>query len=176
MGSVIPAGDSIPAMDHRSSLRKALPARHSRLNRLTKTIVMVAGFMLVGGSAVGGIAFAASRTSDSPSTHPQLTSSSGNRAGTDEGGNKQDSEHPTATPKTSGVCTADKDADDAANGEREGSPTMSRSPEADDLHHSATATGSDHPDAAEAPEATRTPEANETKEADDTGTGSSCDD
>ena len=176
MGSVIPAGDSIPAMDPRRNPPKPIPTRPARLNRLTKTIVMVAGLVLIGGSAVGGIAFAASRASDSLPTHPRLNSS----PGTDEDNNKQDSDHPSATPKASGTCTEDNDADDATTGEREGNPTTSRSPEADDVHHSGTATptatGSHHPEATEAPEATKAPEANQTKDADDTGTASSCDD
>jgi len=159
-------------MDPRRNPSRAIPTQRGRLNGLSKMIVLGAGLVLIGGSAVGGIAFAASR-SDSPSTHPQMTSS----PGTDEDNNQQDSDHSTATPKASGTCTEDNDADDATTGEHEGNPTTSRSPEADDVHHSGTATptatGSHHPEATEGPETTKAPEAKETKDADDTG--SSCD-
>jgi hypothetical protein len=132
----------------------------------------VSGLVLIGGSAVGGIAFAANRSSDSSSIHPQTTSSVDDKGKSGEDNNKQDSDHSAATPTTSTTCVEGNDGDDkAATGEREGNPTTSRSPEGDDVHHSGvtpTATGSHHPDATEAPEAT------ETKDADDTGTSSSC--
>jgi hypothetical protein len=136
-------------------------------------IVIGAGLVLIGGSAVGGIAFAASRTSDSPSMHPQTTSSPGDR---DNDGNKQDSDD-NATPKAGATCTPDNDA---ATREREGNPTASRTTEAGDIHHSGsaipTATGSHHADAAEAPGATRPPQPTRTSDVDHLTAGSSCDD
>jgi hypothetical protein len=133
-------------------------------------VVIVAGFVLIGGSAVGGIAFAANRSSDSPATHPHTTSSPGDQGKGNEDNNKQDSDHASANP--SSTCAMDNDADDTATtGEHNGMPTASRSPEGDEVHHTGvtpTAAGSHHPEPTEAAEAP------ETKDAHNTGTSSSC--
>jgi hypothetical protein len=140
-------------------------------------IVIGAGLVLVGASTVGGIAFAASRTSESPSMHPQTTLSPGDR---DNEGNKQDSDDDATTPRAGATCAPDNDADDATTGEREGSPAASRTPEGDDIHRGGTAapnaTGTHHPGADEAPEATRPPQPSRSNDADHRTTGSSCDD
>jgi hypothetical protein len=145
-------------------------------------IVMAAGLVLIGGSAVAGIALAASQTPDSPSMHPMTTSSPDDRDGTgkNEDANEQGTGHGSATP--SGTCTPDKD--DATTGEREDGPAASRSPEGDDVHRSggatstmtrsphpeSTVTRSPHPESAEAPEATGT------MRDDHAGADSDCDD
>jgi hypothetical protein len=126
-------------------------------------IVMVAGLVLIGGSAVGGIAFAANRGSDSPSVHPATTTSPDDRNGQGEDGNEQNSDHSTGKPSPTGTCAEDQETNGstgtshATSGEREeGMPSASRSPEADDdAHHpgaTPTATGSHHPETTEAPE------------------------
>jgi hypothetical protein len=116
-------------------------------------IITVAGLVLVGGSAVGGIALAATGSSDSPPVHPQTTSSPQDRNGQGEDGNKQDSDHPTGKPSSTGTCIEDRENNHPTSGEREGGmPTASHSPEADDEHRSAatpTATGTHHPEASE---------------------------
>jgi cytoskeletal protein RodZ len=173
-GSVMPVAATILAMEPRRNSHKGVPAAHKPLNRLTKMVVLVAGLVLIGGSAVGGIAFAASRSSDTPLVHPQTTSSADDQGKSGEdNGNGQDSDHSTAKPTTSATCAKDNDTDDTATtGEHEGTPTASKNPEADDVHRTSgvtpTATGTHHPEATEGPEAT------ETKDADDSGTGSSC--
>jgi hypothetical protein len=147
-------------MDPRGNPAKASPISHRRLNRLTKMIVLATGLVLIGGSAVGGIAFAASRSSDSPSVHPTTTSSA-DRHGQGEDGNEQESDQATAKP--TGTCAEEKETNHAAGtnhpttGEREGSmPTTTRSPDADDIRHTGatpTASATHHPEATEAPEA-----------------------
>jgi hypothetical protein len=139
-------------------------------------LVIAAGLVLIGGSAIGGIAYAASRT-DTPATHPQTSSSPGDRGISGEDSGKQDSEHPTTTPMAGATCTPDKDADDATGG-HEGNPTASRSPEADDLQHSSgtaspTPTGTHHD---ETPDAMKSPEPTNTSDTDHHTTRSSCDD
>jgi hypothetical protein len=96
-------------------------------------IVMVAGLVIIGGSAVGGIAFAASRTTDSP-IHPQVSPSDdrgGQRAGDND---NQGRDEDTATPAPSASCAADPDKAAEVTGDRHG---VSTAPED-------SATGGDH--------------------------------
>ena len=118
----------------------------NRLNRMTRMIVMVAGLVLIGGSAVGGIAFAASRGDNSPaSIQPHTTPSAGDRG--DEQGDDNNKQDATATPKAS--CTEDRDEDameTAGTGDRHDDATTH---EDADGHHSGatpTATGTHHDD------------------------------
>jgi hypothetical protein len=93
-----------------------------RLNRITRVIVMVAGLVVIGGSAIGGIALAANRTDDSGSSvqpHATPTRSEddhGNNRGND---NESTEDRQVATPTASTTC--DPDADEVA-GDRHGDP------------------------------------------------------
>jgi hypothetical protein len=96
-----------------------------RLNRITRIIVMVAGLVVIGGSAVGGIALAANGTDNSPSSvQPHATPT---RSADDQGNNRGNDNESTedrpggnATPTMSTTC--DRDADDVA-GDRHGDPS-----------------------------------------------------
>src|SRR5215813_11985059 len=133
MGSLSRPRDSItPTVNIHLRPRKE-PTVPKRFNRMTRIIVMVAGLVLIGGSAVGGIAFAASRSDDSPaSIHPQTTPAAGERD--DEQGDNDDQDA-TATPKAS--CTetrADHEATSTTGtGDRRGDATAHEDAEG---HHS----------------------------------------
>jgi len=88
---------------------------------------MVAGLVVIGGSAVGGIALAATRSDDSPSSvqpHATPTRSAddqGNNRGNDnESTEDRNGDDATATPTASTTC--DSEADEVA-GDRHGAPT-----------------------------------------------------
>jgi hypothetical protein len=89
-------------------------------------IVMVAGLVVIGGSAVGGIALAANRTDDSPSSvqpHATPTRSAddhGNNRGNDNKSTEDRHGDDAATPTTSATC--DRDADEVP-GDRHGDPS-----------------------------------------------------
>ena len=109
-----------------------------RLNRLTRIIVMVAGLVVIGGSAIGGVALAANRSDDNPSTvQPHATPTrSADDHGNNSGNDNESTEHrpgddATGTPTTSATCDADEVAgdrhgdpnapdDDAVSGDRHG--------------------------------------------------------
>jgi hypothetical protein len=96
-----------------------------RLNRITRLIVMVAGLVVIGGSALGGIALAANRTDGSPATvSPHATptrSTDDNHHNNGTNRSTSDShESATATPTT--TCTENGDDDDAI-GDRQADST-----------------------------------------------------
>jgi len=119
-----------------------------RLNRLTRIIVMVAGLILIGGSAVGGVALAANRSDDNPSSvQPHATPT---RSADDHGNNRgndnestQDSHGDDAisTPTTSATC--DRDADEVA-GDRHGDPNAPDDDAVSGDRHSGSGSGSHH--------------------------------
>ena len=89
---------------------------------------MVAGLVVIGGSAVGGVALAANRTDDSGSSvqpHATPTRSAddaddhGNNRGNDNESTEDRHGGDTATPTISTTC--DRDADEVA-GDRHGDP------------------------------------------------------
>lgn len=87
-------------------------------------IVMVAGLVVIGGSAVGGIALAANRTDDSPSSvqphaTPTRSDDHGNNRGNDNESTEDRHGDDAATPTTSATC--DRDADEVP-GDRHGDP------------------------------------------------------
>jgi hypothetical protein len=112
-----------------------------RLNRITRTIVMVAGLVVIGGSAVGGIALAANRTDGSPNTvAPHVTPTrSADDHNSNRGNDSTSDDEATATPSTS--CTEDRDDDDATptngTGDRHGD---AEAPEDTNHHGDATPT------------------------------------
>ena len=89
---------------------------------------MVAGLVVIGGSAVGGIALAANRSDDSPASvqpGPTPTRSADDR-GNSHGNESTSDRHvgpSTATPTTSATCVQDQDDDaDDVVGDRQGDP------------------------------------------------------
>jgi hypothetical protein len=95
-------------------------------------IVMVAGLVVIGGTAVGGIALAANRADDSPSSvqpHSTPTRSAddhGNNSGNDkESTSDRHGGDPTVAPTTSATCVEDRDDDaDEVPGDRHGDPNV----------------------------------------------------
>ena len=83
-------------------------------------IVLVAGLVVIGGSAVGGIALAANRTDDSPSSvQPHATPT---RSADDHGNNRgNDNESTEDRQGATASATCDPDADEVA-GDRHGDP------------------------------------------------------
>jgi hypothetical protein len=102
-----------------------LPERFStvprRLNRVTRIIVMVAGLVVIGGSAVGGIALAANRTDDSPSSvQPHATPT---RSQDDHGNNRGNDNESTEDDQGAAAATASATCEaDEVSGDRRGDP------------------------------------------------------
>ena len=100
-------------------------------------IVLVAGLVVIGGSAVGGIALAANRSDEGSSVQPHATPTRSASNEDDHGNNRGNDNESTedrqgaATPTASTTCDADEVAgdrhgdpnapdDDAVSGDRHG--------------------------------------------------------
>jgi len=85
-------------------------------------IVLVAGLVVIGGSAVGGIALAANRTDEGSSVQPHATATPSAGDQDDHGNNRgNDNESTEDHQGATASATCDPDADEVA-GDRHGDP------------------------------------------------------